>query len=1172
MIRRRLAQLRVPIAIAVVALAAASCDELTELDGAATTAPTDLTVVSGDAQTGTVGAPLADSLTVSVADAEGAPVGGVEVGWATADTGGVFSPAVSTTDSTGVATTAWTLGTVAGDQSAEAAVETVGGVSLSASFSATANAAAAAEVAVTPGDISFTTVGDTATFTAETLDPYGNGIEVAGYDWSSADTAVATVDQTGLVTVTGQGSTEITASVDSVSGSGTVQVVLEAAELTVSDVSADTLNAVGDTVLITATVRDAGGTEIPDVSVTWENVDTAVARIDSSDGETATVTSAGAGEIVIVAALDELSDTARVVSRQVPATVAVDLSRDTIANGSDLELAAVISDSNAVEIPDPEVIWSVSDTLIAEIDTAATLTGRGVGLLSVTAQSGSASANAPLRVTPRPADAVANGPSGACVLDAEGQAYCWGQNFNGELGNGSSGPDAHRNEAQAVTGGHTFKEIAGTFSGYCALDNSGEAYCWGGNYAGGLGIGTADGDPHSTPEPVAGGHAFTALDGSWYAFCAVDDAGDAYCWGWNDQGQVDGTGSGPDACAVNWATNCAASPTKVPGGHTFTEVATGGRNHSCGVTDDGSTLCWGTNFEGQFGNGATATTPAGPEAAAGGMTFVSLTADWSHTCGIDEDGSAWCWGQNGAGRLGDGTQDAQLDPVPVAGGHAWRQLNAGNGWTCGVTDGNAAYCWGVGYDGRLGGGTWLDQSTPNPVGSQPMTAIGAQGVSCGLGTDGNAYCWGSSDYGGLGNQHYPLETVPVDVSGGHTFTDMSARGLHTCAVDDTGAAWCWGANWWGNLGDGTQEHSTTPVQVASTETFASIATAADFTCALNTDGAAYCWGWNSYGELGDGSTVEYSADPVAVTGGHTFERVEIGGRHACAVDTAGTGYCWGAGQALGTTNVEGDSHEPVEVDGGHTWARIGAAAEHTCGLTTGGEIYCWGSNSEGQLGTTAVTDHSTTPVLVDGGHTWADLSVGDGWHTCALDDAGDIYCWGRNDAGQLGDGTQNEAGTPVQVAGSHTWTSIYTASDHSCGITDTGDAYCWGHNLSGELGDGSNGGISTSPVAVSGGPFTQLSGSWDHTCGLSANGTLQCWGYMGHGQLGTGEMAFFNTPQQVVGGFTVSSLSADGAGAWVRSNDPASFGPSSTAITRPTIRAPTGSPTDPRSETILERH
>ncbi len=981
---------------------------------------------------------------------------------------------------------------------------------------------------------------------------------------------MATVDQTGLVTVTGQGSTDITAAVDSVDGAGTVQVVLEAAEVEITTVSADTLNAIGDTVTLSAVVRDAGGTEIPDASVSWENADTAVSRIEATDGNEATVTSSGTGEMVLVATLDALADTAVVLSRQVPATLSVDPTADTLANGSQADLAAVVSDSNGVEIPEPEVGWSVSDSLVAAIENSpVTLTGRGVGHVTVTATSGPASGEAALLVTPRPQDAIANGPSGACTLDLEGQAYCWGQNFNGELGNGISGPEGHRNEAQAVEGGHTFKEIAGNFSGYCALDNAGQAYCWGGNYVGGLGIGTTDGDPHSTPEAVVGNHTFESLDGSWYGFCARDDTGDAYCWGWNDFGQVDGAGGGPDACAVPWAAHCAASPTQVPGGHTFTEVATGGRNHSCGVTDNGETLCWGTNFDGQFGNGATSPDPQGPTAAAGGMTFVSLTADWSHTCGVTEAGEAYCWGYNGAGRLGDGTQDARLDPVQVAGGHTWRQLDAGNGWTCGATEGDEAFCWGLGYDGRLGGGTWLNQATPNPVGSRAMTAVGAQSVSCGLGADGNAYCWGSSAYGGLGNQVYPLETVPTDISGGLNATDMSARGLHTCAVDDAGAAWCWGANWWGNLGDGTQDHSAVPVQVASSETFASIHTAADFTCALNTTGDAFCWGWNSYNELGSGTDVEFSADPVAVVGGHTFTRVEIGGRHACAIDDTGDGYCWGSGTLLGDGGTGENSSEPVAISGGHEWARIGAAAEHTCGLTTGGDVYCWGSNAEGQLGTTAVTDHADTPVLVEGGHTWTDLSVGDGWHTCAIDDAGNAYCWGRNDAGQLGDGTQNQAGTPVQVAGGHTWTGIYTASDHSCAIADTGDAYCWGHNLSGELGDGSNGGISTEPVAVAGGPFTKLSGSWDHTCGLKADGTIQCWGYKGHGQLGNGKMAHFNTPQQVVGGFTVPGVHADGTATLTGTGGATLFGTRGATPTRGTL--PSSYP-EKEDGTPIERH
>ena len=376
---------------------------------------------------------------------------------------------------------------------------------------------------------------------------------------------------------------------------------------------------------------------------------------------------------------------------------------------------------------------------------------------------------------------------------------------------------------------------------------------------------------------------------------------------------------------------------------------TAGGAHNCAVTAAGVAYCWGSNNFGELGDG-TNTNSAVPVTVSGMLTFQSVSADLFHSCGVTSAGVAYCWGINNFGQLGDGTTIARTVPAVVSGGIRFQSVSAGGAQSCGLTTTGAAYCWGMNLSGRLGHGS-------------TDTGITWQSVRAGLADP-------------------PTSLVPVAVSGGLTFQSVTAGNVHNCGVTTTGAAYCWGSNFAGQLGDGTTTDRNVPVAVVGGLTFQSVSPGVLLTCGVTTAGAAYCWGWNHWegpnpgvGQLGDGTATD-RADPVAVSGGQTFQSVSAGSTHSCGVTPAGSAYCWGNngfGQLGDGTTTDRDT--PVAISGGYTFQSVSAGEQHSCGVTTAGAAYCWGRNhwdpadpvgaqgGFGQLGDGTNAD-SPVPVLV----------------------------------------------------------------------------------------------------------------------------------------------------------------------------------------------------------------
>lgn len=238
-----------------------------------------------------------------------------------------------------------------------------------------------------------------------------------------------------------------------------------------------------------------------------------------------------------------------------------------------------------------------------------------------------------------------------CGLTNQDLGYCWGRNPFGVLGDGST---ANRANPTPVVGAAAYSRLATKYYHTCALLLTGIAECWGRNTEGQLGDSTNT--DRLAPTPVAGGLTFVSIAVGYEHTCGVTSAGAAYCWGYNADGQLG-----------NSTTTNTSSPAPVAGGLTFASVVAG-FHHTCGLTPAGVAFCWGRNLRSQLGVGVTGASlvrEVSPRAVAGAMTFTGLTAGEDHACGLTASGAAYCWGSNSQGQLGNGTLAESASPTAV---------------------------------------------------------------------------------------------------------------------------------------------------------------------------------------------------------------------------------------------------------------------------------------------------------------------------------------------------------------------------------------------------------------------------------------------------------------------------------------------------------------------------
>jgi alpha-tubulin suppressor-like RCC1 family protein len=828
------------------------------------------------------------------------------------------------------------------------------------------------------------------------------------------------------------------------------------------------------------------------------------------------------------------------------------------------------------------------------------------------------------------ADQLGVGSMFACVHLSSGRLQCWGYNASGEIGNGS-----HANAPAPVTvlnpvGAAPLEGAVWVATGqsHACIFTNWEAvypfYCWGNNGMGQIGIGTVTlSEP--LPRPVAdisglggGGGGGMGLEKQIVAggthTCALTTGEGLKCWGANSNGQL---GDGTTTDRLN--------PVDVAGMGSDVKSLALGQNFTCALLPWGRLKCWGENTHGQLGDGSKIDSPL-PVTILPGVTVRQVVAGTGHTCVLTLAGSVLCWGDNTYGQLGDGSTTESTSPVEAISSGAVG-IALGGSTSCVVMSSSGLKCWGLGDYGQLGDGgsgaghnqllaADVQVSGGGSLAGATQVAVGANFV-CALLAGGLVDCWGKNDAGQLGQGITsallayaspvvteaggdPLQGATQVTAGGahacvrmytdrlkcwgqgeagqlgdgssgssaysvipHTVVDhyaplgqprpyleatsqVSAGGAHTCAFikwNGSNPYRCWGDNSRGQLGDGDGSSSAQmgvrslanriypnlvqdPLNFGSPP-LAKLASGFDFTCALTGAGGVKCWGNNTYGQLGDGTNTN-SNTPVGVIGlSSGVTGLAASNTNACALTAAGGVKCWGRNDSgqLGNNTIV-NSNTPVDVTGlGSGVIELAAGGRlgygsHTCALISGGGVKCWGANDKGQLGNSTNTD-SNTPVNVSGLSSGVIGLDAGGSQTCALTSGGGVKCWGFNYHGQLGNGTEIDSNIPVSVTGlSSGVIGLALGWLHSCALTSAGGVKCWGDSI---------GTAHTTPVDIAGlgSNVIELSAGGGHTCALTTGGGVKCWGSNSHGELGDGDTVYTSTPMNVVGlSSGVTSLSA----------------------------------------------
>ena len=592
-----------------------------------------------------------------------------------------------------------------------------------------------------------------------------------------------------------------------------------------------------------------------------------------------------------------------------------------------------------------------------------------------------------------------------CGLRQNGEIWCWGDNYQGELGIGSHTDACEPTKISSPY--NDWVDIGAGIHSACGLRANGDIYCWGRGVGGRLGNGALT--EQTSPVKVLGGHNFDHLAVGYDTACGITTSGQAHCWGMEWHGRL---GNGVHA----W--NPQSTPVAVAGGISdFTDIALGSET-GCAKRSNDCIFCWGLNDYNQIGLSGTGyytspqqmaclspTTPPPPPPPPSTPAIVEIAAVGAGTLMTRfSNGEAKCRGDN---------SDRQ----------------------CGIDSTND----------EINTATNIVNSSGNPITNVEKLMENSSSHIC-VATATNVMCAGENSRGDLGNiagGPHPQSSYPLSNPTQRVFVDVATSmsppfsilqggsGGFNWAKDSTGQSYFWGQNR-GYRGSQNDYQSLftqpTPVNIPFDSQLTDVANGSHHSCGIFSDKTVGCWGSNSVGELGRGSTSGYwkpnSTPPKVVTSSgvlSNISQVVAGIYFSCALqDGTGEVYCWGANSdgQLGHNNTTNSSvAKPVIKSSGARLSgikQIDVGFRHVCGVATNGGVYCWGNNEYNQVSTSG-SDKILYASQISGCPTMETVSSGN-YFNCSLNSSGDVYCWGDNRKSPMGNIGTNVQSTPLKLS------------------------------------------------------------------------------------------------------------------------------------------------------------
>jgi alpha-tubulin suppressor-like RCC1 family protein len=744
------------------------------------------------------------------------------------------------------------------------------------------------------------------------------------------------------------------------------------------------------------------------------------------------------------------------------------------------------------------------------------------------------------------------------ILENTGKVYCYGQNTNGQLGNGT----VINNDIPQLSSGtlidKTITAIAGGGYHTIALSSIGQVYTWGYNLYGQLGNNTTT--QSNIPINVSSfgslsGQTIVAIAGGEIHAITLSSTGQVHAWGYNGSGQLGNNTTTQSNIPINVSSFGSLS------GQTIVAIA-GGSSHTIAISSTGQVHTWGKNDYGALGNNTTTNSSIPINVSSfgslSGQTIVAIAGGGYHTVALSSTGQVHTWGFNGNGALGNNTTTSSNIPINVSSfgslsGQTIVTIVSGQHHTVALSSTGQVHTWGYNVYGQLGNNTTTNSSIPINVSSfgslsgQTIVAIAGLGNhNIALSSTGQVHAWGYNGNGTLGNNTTTNSSIPINVSSfgsltGQTITAIASGNYHTFAISSTSQVHTWGSNLYGQLGNNTTTQSNIPINTVNSylalsgRTVVAVAGGNTHNTALDTTGKVHSWGLNTSGQLGN-NTVTQSNFPIDISSfgslaGVGYRAITTGSINSALLSNSGQVYTWGYNSEgeLGN-NTTTQSNIPINISSfgslsGQTIVAIAGGSSHTIALSSTGQVHTWGYNGYGQLGNNT-TAQSNIPINVSSfgslsGQTIVAIDAGD-YHTIALSSTGQVHTWGYNISGQLGNNTTTQSNIPINVSSfgslsGQTIIAIAGGGGHTIAISSTGQVHTWGKNDYGQLGNNTltQSNIPTNVSSfgsLSGQTIVAIAGGGYHTIALSSTGQVHTWGLNSNGALGNNTITSSSIP------------------------------------------------------------